>query len=68
MKRKVSFWPGMIMMLLSLLLNSSVVIAQRTIRGTVTDAADGLPLPAVSVVVRGGHGRYLNTGRRHLYS
>ena len=53
MKRKVSFWPGMIMMLLSLLLNSSVVIARRTIRGTVTDAADGLPLPAVSVVVRG---------------
>src|SRR5690606_30983721 len=53
MKRKVSFWPGMMLLMLSMLLISSTVIAQRTVRGTVTDAADGLPLPAVSVVVRG---------------
>ena len=52
MKRQVSFWPGMLL-LLSLLLSSSVMMAQRTIKGTVTDAADGLPLPAVSVIVRG---------------
>ena len=53
MKRKVSFFPGLMMLLLALLLSSSSLMAQKTIRGTVTDAADGLPLPAVSVIVRG---------------
>jgi len=41
------------MLLFTLLVTGSAIMAQKTIRGTVTDAADGLPLPAVSVIVRG---------------
>jgi len=53
MKRKVTYWPGLMMLLLSLFLSSNSVIAQRTIRGSVTDASNGQPLPSVSIVVRG---------------
>jgi len=53
MKRKVSFFPGLMMLLLSLLLSSSAVIAQKSIRGKVTDGTNGQALPAVSVVVQG---------------
>ncbi len=53
MKRKVSFLSGMMMFLLVLLLSGSTVMAQKSIRGKVTDAADGLPLPSVTVIVRG---------------
>jgi len=41
------------MLLLSVMLSGSVIVAQKTIRGTVTDATDGLPLPAVSIIVKG---------------
>jgi TonB-linked SusC/RagA family outer membrane protein len=53
MKRKVSFLPGMMVMMLLLMLSSSTLIAQKTIRGKVTDAADGLPLPSVTIIARG---------------
>jgi hypothetical protein len=41
------------MLLLSMMLSGSVIMALKTIRRTVTDAADGLPLPAVSIIVTG---------------
>jgi hypothetical protein len=41
------------MLLLSVMLSGSVMMARKTIRGTVTDAADGLPLHAVSIIVKG---------------
>lgn len=53
MKKEVTFWPRILMLLITMLVTGSAILAQKTIRGTVTDAADGLPLPAVSVVVRG---------------
>lgn len=53
MKRKVNFFPGLMMLLLAMLLGGSSLMAQKTIRGTVTDGANGQPLPAVSVVVQG---------------
>lgn len=52
MKRKTSLWPSLLMLLLAVMLSSSAV-AQKTIRGKVTDAADGLPLPTASIVVKG---------------
>lgn len=36
-----------------LLLGSTIVLAQSTVRGTVTDASDGTALPTVNVVVKG---------------
>jgi TonB-linked SusC/RagA family outer membrane protein len=53
MKRKVSFLSGLMMLLFTLFLSSSAVMAQKSIRGKVTDAADGLPLPSVTVIVKG---------------
>ena len=53
MKRKVSFFPGLMMLLLAALLSGSSLMAQKTIRGTVMDGTTGQPLPAVSVVVQG---------------
>lgn len=53
MKRKLSFWLGLSMLIMLLTLNTSIASAQRIIKGTVTDATDRLPLPGVSVVVKG---------------
>ncbi|MCU0457837.1 MAG: SusC/RagA family TonB-linked outer membrane protein [Bacteroidales bacterium] len=53
MKRKVTFLPGLMMFLLAVLLSGSTMMAQKSIRGTVTDAGDGLPLPSVTIIVRG---------------
>lgn len=53
MKRKATFLPGLIMFLLSVLLSGNVMMAQKTIRGKVTDGSSGQPLQAVSVVVQG---------------
>ncbi|MEZ4997603.1 MAG: SusC/RagA family TonB-linked outer membrane protein [Bacteroidales bacterium] len=53
MKRKVTFLPGLMMFLLVALLSGSTMMAQKSIRGKVTDAADGLPLPSVTIIVRG---------------
>ncbi len=41
-------------LLFFLLLSSSVFAQNRTISGTVTDKNDGLPLPGVSVIIKGG--------------
>ncbi len=40
-------------LLFFLLLSSSIYAQNRTISGTVTDKNDGLPLPGVSVMVKG---------------
>jgi hypothetical protein len=53
MKRQVNFWPKVIMLLLSVMLSGSVIMARKAIRRMVTDAADVLPLPAVSIIVKG---------------
>lgn len=53
MKRKETFLPGLMMFLLVVLLSGSTITAQKSIRGTVTDAGDGLPLPSVTIIARG---------------
>lgn len=53
MKRNVTFLPGLMMFLLAIMLGGSTMMAQKSIRGTVTDATDGLPLPSVTIIVRG---------------
>lgn len=51
--KNVNFFCRMMMLLLAVLLSGGFLMAQKTIRGTVTDATDGLPMPAVTVIVKG---------------
>jgi TonB-dependent SusC/RagA subfamily outer membrane receptor len=53
MKGKISFLPGLLMFLLVIMLGGSTLMAQKSIRGKVTDATDGLPLPSVTIIVKG---------------
>lgn len=52
MKMKKSFWSLIFTLLFGFALSSNIM-AQKTISGKVTDAADGLPLPTASIVVKG---------------
>lgn len=55
MKTNLFFKYGLVLMLGFLLIRHDTFAQARTITGTVTDAADGSPLPGVTVVVKGGN-------------
>jgi hypothetical protein len=52
MKRKVNFLAWVNDVSAGALLSGSTMMAQKSFRGKVTDAADGLPLPSVTIIVR----------------
>ena len=52
MKRNASFWPLMAMLAV-LFTTGGTVMAQRTVKGKVTDGSNGQPLPSVTIVVPG---------------
>ena len=59
MRIKTSFfaqnWFGRVLLLgtMMLFMTSTLMLAQRTVTGTVTSSEDGLPLPGVNVIVQG---------------
>lgn len=48
-----AYLKSMITLVLVFIFSSSIIMAQKTITGKVIDAADGMPLPTASVIVKG---------------